>query len=75
MREEIGKRITYFFHGIFSFRRSANDIGGYFVQKYFRTVTFFNHAIFQIIALFNRPMFEALEIPDDPKQSQKPNID
>ena len=53
------------FHDILSFRRSANEIGGYFVQKYFRNVTFLNLAIFQITALFYRPVFEALEIPID----------
>ena len=41
-----------FFHDILSFTKSANDLRGYFVKKYFRSVTFLNYVIFNLQLCF-----------------------
>ena len=59
------------FHDIFPFRRSTDDMEGFFVQKYFISMIFLNYVLLQIITLFIRPIFEALEIPYDWKLFQQ----
>ena len=70
--EELEK--SSIFHDILSFIMSSNDIKGYLVKKYFRSIRFLNHVIFKIAAWFYRPIFEALELPIDKRISPKPNI-
>ena len=60
-----------FFWNILYLERSPNEIGGYFVQKYFRTIKFPIFVILWINALFYRPMFKALKNPIDKKSISK----
>ena len=73
--QENKKERLVFFHDILPFSKFTNDIRGHFVKKCLRSVTFLNYVIFQLAALFHRPIFEALELPINNRIFPKPNTD